>query len=155
MYYVIYIYITHRHTQAVAEFVLSFTSAKPIHTHTHTHTHTYPSARSFTRSPSSPPPSFTQFPFPPRSLVRDGHTSPRTSVISRRQGERWRAEPAFGPDRYAAQHTSHRAAAGARAARHGRDPQTRPGILFGPGPGEAGLAGLASPSSHRLAPSRP
>ena len=25
-----------------------------------------PSARSFTRSPSSPPPSFTQYPFPPR-----------------------------------------------------------------------------------------
>ena len=31
-------------------------------------------ARSFTRSPSSPPPSFTQYPFPPRSLVRDGQT---------------------------------------------------------------------------------
>ena len=37
-----------------------------------------PSARSFTRSPSSPPPSFTQSPFPPRSLVRDGQTSPHS-----------------------------------------------------------------------------
>jgi len=43
-----------------------------------------PSARSFTRSPSSPPP-FTQFPFPPRSLVRDGQTSPHRPqlVVSR------------------------------------------------------------------------
>jgi hypothetical protein len=32
-----------------------------------------PSARSFSRSPSAPP--FTQYPFPPRSLVRDGQTS--------------------------------------------------------------------------------
>jgi hypothetical protein len=44
-----------------------------------------PSARSFTRSPSSPPPSFTQSLFPPRSLVRDGQTSPHRSrlVVSR------------------------------------------------------------------------
>jgi hypothetical protein len=35
----IYITRTHTHTHAVAEFVPSFTSAKPIHTHTHTHTH--------------------------------------------------------------------------------------------------------------------
>jgi len=35
-----------------------------------------PSARSLSRSPSSPPPSFTQSPFPPRSLVRDGQTNP-------------------------------------------------------------------------------
>jgi len=34
-----------------------------------------PSARSFSRrSPSPPPPSFTQYPSPPRSLVRDGQT---------------------------------------------------------------------------------
>jgi hypothetical protein len=33
-------------------------------------------ARSLSRSPSSPPSSFTQFPFPPCSLVRDGQTSP-------------------------------------------------------------------------------
>jgi hypothetical protein len=33
-------------------------------------------ARSLLRSPSSSPPSFTQSPFPPRSLVRDGQTSP-------------------------------------------------------------------------------
>jgi hypothetical protein len=40
-----------------------------------------PIARSLSRSPSSPPssppPSFTQSPFPPRSLVRDGQTSPQ------------------------------------------------------------------------------
>jgi hypothetical protein len=35
-----------------------------------------PSARSFTCSPSSAPPSFTQSPSPPRSPVRDGQTSP-------------------------------------------------------------------------------
>ena len=35
-----------------------------------------PSARSLSRSPSSPFPSFTQSPSPPRSLVRDGQTSP-------------------------------------------------------------------------------
>jgi hypothetical protein len=35
-----------------------------------------PNARSLSHSPSSPPPSFTQSPFPPRSLVRDGQTSP-------------------------------------------------------------------------------
>jgi hypothetical protein len=34
------------------------------------------SARSLSRSPSSPPPSFTQSPSHPRSLVRDGQTSP-------------------------------------------------------------------------------
>jgi hypothetical protein len=33
-------------------------------------------ATSLPRSSSSPPPSFTQSPFPPRSLVREGHTSP-------------------------------------------------------------------------------
>jgi hypothetical protein len=33
-------------------------------------------ARSFSRSPSPPPSSFTQYPSPPRSLVRDGQTSP-------------------------------------------------------------------------------
>ena len=37
------------------------------------------------RSPSSPPPSFTQYPSPPRSLVRDGQTSPNRPrlVVSR------------------------------------------------------------------------
>jgi hypothetical protein len=35
-----------------------------------------PSERSFSRSPSPPPPSFTQSPSSPRSLVRDGKTSP-------------------------------------------------------------------------------
>jgi hypothetical protein len=35
-----------------------------------------PSALSLSRSPSSPTPSFTQSPSPPRSLVRDGQTSP-------------------------------------------------------------------------------
>jgi hypothetical protein len=35
-----------------------------------------PSARSLSHSPSSPPPSFTLSPFPPRSLVRDGQTRP-------------------------------------------------------------------------------
>jgi hypothetical protein len=34
------------------------------------------SARSLSRSPSPPPPFFTQSPSPPRSLVRDGQTSP-------------------------------------------------------------------------------
>jgi hypothetical protein len=34
-----------------------------------------PNVRSFKRSPSSPPPAFTQPPSPPRSLVRDGQTS--------------------------------------------------------------------------------
>jgi hypothetical protein len=44
-----------------------------------------PSARSLLRSPSPPPPSFTQSPSPPRSLVRDGQTSPHRSrlVVSR------------------------------------------------------------------------
>ena len=44
-----------------------------------------PSARSLSRSPSSPPPSFTQSPSPPLSLVRDGQTSPRRPrlVVSR------------------------------------------------------------------------
>jgi hypothetical protein len=43
------------------------------------------SARSFSRSPSPPPPSFTQSPSPPRSLVRDGQTSPHRPrfVVSR------------------------------------------------------------------------
>ncbi len=36
--------------------------------------HTLP-ARSLSRSPSSSPPPFTQYPSPPRSLVRDGPTS--------------------------------------------------------------------------------
>jgi hypothetical protein len=35
-----------------------------------------PSARSLSRSSSFPPPSFTQSPFPPRSLARDGQTCP-------------------------------------------------------------------------------
>jgi hypothetical protein len=35
-----------------------------------------PNARSLSHSPSSPPPSFTQSPFPRRSQVRDGQTSP-------------------------------------------------------------------------------
>ena len=38
--------------------------------------HSSPSARSLSCSPSLPPPSFTQSPSPPRSLVRDGQTSP-------------------------------------------------------------------------------
>ena len=44
-----------------------------------------PWACSFTRSPSSPPPPFIQSPFPPRSLVRDGQTSPHRPrlVVSR------------------------------------------------------------------------
>ena len=45
-----------------------------------------PSARSLSRSPSSPPvPSFTQSPFPLLSLVRDGQTSPHRPrlVVSR------------------------------------------------------------------------
>jgi hypothetical protein len=41
-----------------------------------------PSACSFSRSPSPPPPPFTQYPSSPRSLVRDGQTSPRL-VVSR------------------------------------------------------------------------
>jgi hypothetical protein len=42
-------------------------------------------ARSLSRSPSYPPPSFTQSPFSPRSLVRDGQTSPHRPrlVVSR------------------------------------------------------------------------
>jgi hypothetical protein len=42
-------------------------------------------ARSLSRSPSSPPPSFTEYPSPPRSLVRDGQTSPHRPriVVSR------------------------------------------------------------------------
>ena len=44
-----------------------------------------PHARSISRSPSSPPPSFTPSPFAPRSLVRDGQTSPHRPrlVVSR------------------------------------------------------------------------
>jgi hypothetical protein len=44
-----------------------------------------PSARSLSRSPSPPPPSFTQSLSPPRSLVRDGQTSPHRPrlVVSR------------------------------------------------------------------------
>jgi hypothetical protein len=44
-----------------------------------------PNARSLSRSPSSPPPSFTESPSPPRSLVRDGQTSPHRPrlVVSR------------------------------------------------------------------------
>jgi hypothetical protein len=41
-----------------------------------------PNARSLSHSPSAPPPSFklfTQSPYPPRSLVRDGQTSPHSS----------------------------------------------------------------------------
>ena len=47
-----------------------------------THTH---NARSLSHSPSDPPPSFTQSPYPPRSLVRDGQTSPHRPrlVVSR------------------------------------------------------------------------
>ena len=37
-----------------------------------------PSARSLSRFPFPPPPSFTQSPSPPRSLVRDGQTSPHS-----------------------------------------------------------------------------
>jgi len=40
-----------------------------------------PSARSFARSPSSPHPPFTQYPFPPHLLVRDGQTSPLNSRL--------------------------------------------------------------------------
>jgi hypothetical protein len=36
-----------------------------------------PMARSLSHSPSSPPPSFTQYPSPPWSLVRDGQTRRR------------------------------------------------------------------------------
>jgi len=44
-----------------------------------------PSARSFSRSPSTSPPSFAQYPSPPRSLARDGQTSPHRPrlVVSR------------------------------------------------------------------------
>jgi len=35
-----------------------------------------PNARSLSHSPSAPPPSFTQSPYPPRSLVCDGQTHP-------------------------------------------------------------------------------
>jgi hypothetical protein len=40
-----------------------------------------PSGRFLSRSPSPPPPSFTQSPSPPRSLVRDGQTSPHRSRL--------------------------------------------------------------------------
>jgi hypothetical protein len=40
-----------------------------------------PNACSLSRSPSSPPLSFTQSPFPPRSVVRDGQTSPHKSRL--------------------------------------------------------------------------
>jgi hypothetical protein len=41
--------------------------------------------RSLSHSPSAPPPSFTQSTYPPRSLVRDGQTSPHRPrlVVSR------------------------------------------------------------------------
>jgi hypothetical protein len=41
--------------------------------------------QTLSRSPSPPPPSFTQSPSPPRSLVRDGQTSPHRPrlVVSR------------------------------------------------------------------------
>ena len=44
-----------------------------------------PNAHSLSHSPSAPPPSFTQSPYPPRSLVRDGQTSPHRPrlVVSR------------------------------------------------------------------------
>jgi hypothetical protein len=42
-----------------------------------------PGARSLSRSPSSAPPSFTQSPSPPRSLVRDGQTSPHSQLYNR------------------------------------------------------------------------
>ena len=44
-----------------------------------------PNARSLSHSPSAPPPSFTQSACPPRSLVRDGQTSPHRPrlVVSR------------------------------------------------------------------------
>jgi hypothetical protein len=44
-----------------------------------------PNARSLSHSPSAPPPSFTQSTYPPRSLVRDGQTSPHRPrlVVSR------------------------------------------------------------------------
>ena len=47
--------------------------------------HNCSNARSFSHFPSPPPPSFTQSPSPPRSLVRDGQTSPRRPrlVVSR------------------------------------------------------------------------
>jgi hypothetical protein len=35
-----------------------------------------PNARFLSHSPSAPPPPFTQSPYPPRSLVRDGQTHP-------------------------------------------------------------------------------
>jgi hypothetical protein len=38
-------------------------------------------ARSLSRSPSPPPPSFTQSPSPPRSLVFDGRTSPHSPLL--------------------------------------------------------------------------
>jgi hypothetical protein len=41
-----------------------------------------PNARSLSRSPSSSPPSFTQSPSPPRSLVRGGQTSPHRCLRS-------------------------------------------------------------------------
>jgi hypothetical protein len=37
--------------------------------------------RSLSRSPSSPPPSITQSPFPPRSLVRAGQNSPHKPLL--------------------------------------------------------------------------
>jgi hypothetical protein len=56
-----------------------------------------PSARSHSRSPSSPPPSFTQSPSAPRSLVRDGQTSPHRPrlVVSRST-----CPPLFPPPRF-------------------------------------------------------
>ena len=56
-----------------------------------------PSAPSLSRSPSpSPPPSFTQSPSPPRSLVRDGQTSPHMHqlVVSRSTCPRRRRQQA-------------------------------------------------------------
>ena len=58
-------------------------------------------------SPFSPPPSFTQSPFPPRSLVRDRQTSPHTHrlvvsystcpPLSQTRGTRTRNSPEPGP----------------------------------------------------------
>ena len=40
-----------------------------------------PNARFLSHSPSAPPPPFTQSPYPPRSLVRDGQTHPHRPRI--------------------------------------------------------------------------
>ena len=49
--------------------------------------HRRPSARSFTRPHSSPPPSFTQSPFSLRSLVRDGQTGPERRRFCYRESD--------------------------------------------------------------------